>query len=414
MSDRQTTGRMIVVLGGPQGTDAVADLRQIAGITRVASTTDFSEQAVDMADVASAEATVYAELGVAVVAADADQTAALRADVGRRIVAVEPELILYARGADGSPDYVRGYRDGVTDLSARLTSEGDATRALQSYSDTDAYTWGLQAVGVDRTTVTGAGSKVAVLDTGFTFDHPDFAGRTITSQSFVAGEEPADGQGHGTHCVGTITGPAAPAGSRRYGVAPDVDIHVGKVLGNNGSGSDAGILAGINWALASGCQVVSMSLGANVREPSAAYERVGSRALAAGTLIVAAAGNNAKRPDDPGFVGVPANSPSIMAVAAVDHDLQVAPFSAAGTTVEGGQIDVAAPGVDVYSSWLLPQMYNTISGTSMATPHVAGLAALWHQQSGATGRDLWTLLTQHARRLGATSQDVGSGLCLAP
>lgn len=282
------------------------------------------------------------------------------------------------------------------------------------FADTDEYTWGLQAIGADHTTATGTGTRVAVLDTGFTFDHPDFAGRQIVSKSFVAGEDTTDTVGHGTHCVGTVAGPAQPDGSRRYGVAPGVEIYVGKVLGGEGSGSDANILAGINWALAAGCEVISMSLGADVRQPSIAYERVGSRALAAGTLIVAAAGNNAQRPGDPGFVGVPANSPSIMAIAAVDQSLNVAPFSAAGTDIAGGQIDLAAPGVDVYSSWLLPDRYNTISGTSMATPHISGLAALWHERTGATGRDLWTVLTQHAQRLAASSTDVGSGLCLAP
>lgn len=414
---RTATGRVIVVFGDAEQADPAAALRGIAGISHVAQSSDFRGQAVDAAEADAAQATIFTELGVAVVDADADQARALT-DAGRsRILAVEPELVFHAIGtgprATESADYVRGYRDGVTDLAARLDSTG-SIGSRNVFADNDSFTWGLQAVGADRTTFTGAGTKVAVLDTGFDFDHPDFTDREITSKSFVAGEDAADGQGHGTHCVGTVAGPATVNGSRRYGVAPQVDIHVGKVLGNDGSGSDGGILAGINWALAAGCQVISMSLGADVREPSVAYERVGSRALAAGTLIVAAAGNNARRPGDNGFVGVPANSPSIMAVAAVDAQLAVAEFSAAGTSVDGGQIDLAAPGVDVYSSWPMPERYNTISGTSMATPHVSGLAALWHQQSGATGRDLWTLLTQHAQRLTGASVDVGSGLCLAP
>lgn len=415
MTTPQSTRRVVVVFsGGDDVTDPAAVLRQVAGISEVATTTDFHGQAIDMSQSDAADATVFVELGVAVVDADPDQTAALRALDGGVILAVEPERIFYAIGSPDSADYVRGYRDGVADLSARLVPGGGLPGVRDTYDDTDADTWGLQATGASRTTATGAGTKVAVLDTGFTFEHPDFAGRTIISKSFIAGEDATDVHGHGTHCVGTVAGPAHPAEVRRYGVAPEVEIHVGKVLGNDGSGTDAGILAGINWALASGCQVVSMSLGADVRTPSVAYERVGSRALAAGTLIVAAAGNNAHRPGDPGFVGVPANSPSVMAIAAVDHTLHVAPFSAAGTAIEGGQVDVAAPGVDVFSSWLMPQRYNTISGTSMATPHVAGLAALWHQQTGATGRELWTQLVQHAQRLATASTDVGSGLCLAP
>ncbi|MGV9714021.1 S8 family serine peptidase [Gordonia sp. NPDC003424] len=412
MTSTESISRVIVVFGEPaEVPDPAAVLRDIAGISEVASTADFHGQVIDMS---AADATLFAELGVAVVAADADQADALRAVDGGVILAVEPERVYYAIESPESADYVRGYRDGVADLSARLVPDIGIPGMREMYDDTDAYTWGLQATGADRTTATGTGTKVAVLDTGFTFDHPDFAGRTIVSRSFISGEDARDAHGHGTHCVGTVAGPAHPDGTRRYGVAPDVEIHVGKVLGNDGSGTDAGILAGINWAIASGCQVISMSLGADVRTPSVAYERVGSRALTAGTLIVAAAGNNANRPADPGFVGVPANSPSIMAIAAVDHTMRVATFSAAGTAVEGGQIDVAGPGVDVYSSWLMPQRYNTISGTSMATPHVAGLAALWHQQTGATGRDLWTQIVQHAQRLTAASTDVGSGLCLAP
>ena len=103
-----------------------------------------------------------------------------------------------------------------------------------------------------------------------------------------------------------------------------------------------------------------------------------------------------------------------MAVAAVDPALAVAPFSAAAIDVDGGEIDIAAPGVDVYSTWLMPQRYNTISGTSMATPHVAALAALWHQRTGATGADLWTALTGAAERLRGAPTDVGIGLTVAP
>lgn len=190
---------------------------------------------------------------------------------------------------------------------------------------------------------------------------------------------------------------------------------MGKVLSNQGSGSDTSILAGMNWAIANGCRVISMSLGADVRTVSAAYEAVGRRALAAGTLIVAAAGNNARRSlGNTGFVGIPANSPSIMAVGAVDSRLRIAEFSARSNPVVGGQVDIAAPGVAVYSSWPMPQRYHTISGTSMATPHVAGIAALWSQSTGATGPTLWSALVRAATRLRLPSVDVGAGLAQAP
>ena len=122
-----------------------------------------------------------------------------------------------------------------------------------------------------------------------------------------------------------------------------------------------------------------MSLGARVRvdtPPSVIFEQVGQRALRAGTLIVAAAGNDSNRPFAIDPVSHPANCASIMAVAALDQQLQVARFSNAGLNPQGGQVDLAGPGVAVHSAWPRPDLHNRISGTSMATPHVAGIAAL--------------------------------------
>ena len=193
-------------------------------------------------------------------------------------------------------------------------------------------------------------------------------------------------------------------------------IFAGKVLSNGGSGSDGGILAGIDWAITQGCQVISMSLGADVPRVHPPYTAAGRRALDKGTLIVAAAGNNAMRTDLKfGFVGAPANSPYIVAVGALNQQLDVAFFSARTLPdVLGGQVDVAGPGYQVYSSWPMPTRYRAISGTSMATPHVSGLAALWAEATGYRGQALWSLLTQNGRRLLAPSLDVGSGLVLAP
>ena len=115
----------------------------------------------------------------------------------------------------------------------------------------------------------------------------------------MADEEGQDGHGHGTHCIGTACGPKQPGQLPRYGIAYETDIYAGKVLSNRGSGSDAGILAGIEWVIANDCAVVSMSLGASTtpgQSFSRVFENVARRALAAGTLIIATAGNDSSRP----------------------------------------------------------------------------------------------------------------------
>ena len=413
------TGRQVVVLAPKSGkTNPARVLASIAGFSNVTRSKDFEFQAVSMSESNAADATVFDELGVAVVSSDPDQRSALMAAAaeGDVVLSVEPELIHHALTV--TADYTRGYHDGVTDLYERLNGDNGstATAVAPTPADNDQFTWGLQATRVSSSSRTGRGVRIAVLDTGFDVDHPDFVGRSVTTQSFIAGETVQDAHGHGTHCIGTSCGPVRPDGTRRYGVATEAEIFAGKVLSDGGSGSDSGILAGINWALANDCKIVSMSLGADVDQVSNLYEVVGKRALDRGTLIIAAAGNNARRPGDPGFVGVPANSKSIMAIAALDPSNRPARFSARSSsrTGDGGRIDLAAPGLNVFSSWPMSQRYNTISGTSMATPHVAGIAALWLEESGLTGRELWALLVQNARALDVPSVDVGAGLAQAP
>lgn len=413
-----TTGRFIVVFA--DGADARSMLTETAGLRAVADSRDFAAQAVDFARTEGSDAVWFDNLGVAVVTAAPDQLGALRtAETGSAaIVSVSPELIHHVLADAG---YVQGYRDGVNDLAGRLGATGSPDEAAAAapkppFADNAQFTWGLQATGAATSPQSGAGIKVAVLDTGFDVGHPDFAGRNVTTQSFVAGETVQDGHGHGTHCIGTSCGSKSPGSGPRYGVAYGASIFAGKVLGDNGSGSDGNIIAGINWAIENQCHIVSMSLGADVAQVHPPYTVVGKRALDAGTLIVAAAGNNAdRRVGNFGFVGTPANSPYIMAVGALDQKLEMAFFSARTLPdVQGGQVDIAAPGYQVYSSWPMPTRYKTISGTSMATPHVAGLAALWAELTGYRGRDLWATLAQDSQRLLQPSVDVGGGLALAP
>ncbi len=404
-----TTGRSVVVFADP-AEDTAAALRRLAGVSDVVDSRDVEPGDVDARQLGQAEAVVFPGLGLAVATLEPQQLAGVES-----VLAVTPELVhhVLVEIPDG---YLTGYRDAVDDLTGRLLGMGGSpTPGAPLFADTPEYTWGLQATEVVSSPRTGRGIRVAVLDTGLDLAHPDLAGRAVTATSFVPGQSAQDGHGHGTHCVGTACGPRTVEGSRGYGVASEAEVFVGKVLSDEGSGTDAEILAGIAWAVRNGCQVISMSLGADTPEPSPAYTAAGRRALDQGSLIVAAAGNNGDRGSGGfGFVGAPANSPDILAVGALDPFLEVAWFSARSTAVPGGQVDLAAPGVDVYSSWPLPDRYNTISGTSMATPHVAGLAALWAEETGLRGRDLWWALDRASRRLPIASVDVGSGLPLAP
>jgi subtilisin family serine protease len=427
------TGRYLVLLDPYALEEGVAALRDRAGLT-LANTADSDSGALGPEELQGADGVLFDRLGVAVVEIEPDRLPALTsAATDQRPLVVERERAVRAIG-DGGPgltatwpgaglsaEYLRGYRDAVQHLltSAGATAVGGVGAGAAPEWDESEATWGLQATDTLRSPLTGAGVKVAVLDTGFDLAHPDFAGRAVVGQRFVDGEGVQDGHGHGTHCIGTACGPARPGVLPRYGVAGGAEIFAGKVLDDRGSGVDGGILAGMNWAVTNECRVVSMSLGAPTQPGqtySTVFEQVASRALAQGTLMVAAAGNESER--DMGVVspvGHPANCPSILAVAALDPALQVAVFSNRGINPNGGQVDIAAPGVDVRSSWPMPTRYQTISGTSMATPHVAGVTALLAQaHPDAPAADLHRMLVAGARRLPSPSADVGAGLLQAP
>src|SRR3954471_9918852 len=249
----ETTGRQIVVFADSED-DTAIDLSG-AGITNVADSRDFSGGEIAADVLQSADATVFAELGIAVVSADAAQLGALQAGIpsGRQVLSVSPELIHHVL-RENVLGYARAYRDGVSDLADHLMeSHGHGTASVAAdptqptFADTAQATWGMQAVQAPSSPRSGKGIRVAVLDTGFDTAHPDFAGRTVTTQSFVAGDPPQDGHGHGTHCIGTSCGPRTPSTGPRYGIAYEADIYAGKVLSNAGSGSGAPIRARLKW-----------------------------------------------------------------------------------------------------------------------------------------------------------------------
>jgi subtilisin family serine protease len=450
------TGRTLVLFAEDDPAAALTELWNIAGL-----------QAEGVRDLSPDQPVggnlFFEELGVAVLeSSDPEQSARLAsaASSRRTILASEPERIVYALGV-ASPqgilpapsnghrapqpppaapgllpppslagreaeaagtlaafgEFMRGYREAVCHIEALVSALRDGaspptSQRLGSTARSD-VTWGLALTGVADSRYSGRGIRVAVLDTGFAQGHPDFAGRAVTAKSFVDGETADDGHGHGTHCIGTACGPRAPTGGvPRYGIAYEAEVFAGKVLSNAGSGADGGILAGINWAVRQRADVISMSLGSRVAPGatySAVYEATARRAAAKGSLIVAAAGNDSTRPGYIAPVGHPANCPSIVAVAALDAQLQVAPFSNGGLTAGGGEINIAAPGVDVLSSWPMPTRYRSLQGTSMAAPHVAGIAALYAEATGLRGFALANALLSPARRL-TPPRDFGWGL----
>ena len=265
--------------------------------------------------------------------------------------------------------------DGYGHINASKAFETLLGITLNDTPDLGGNLWGLDNInapevwsgGNSFSGVTGYGSTVAVIDTGVDLDHPEFQGRITNGYDFVDNDNNADdGNGHGTHVAGTIGG--ANDGRGITGVAPDASIMPIRVLGNDGYGYTSDIIAGVYWATDNGADVINLSLGGG------GYSQAMADAIAYasnnGSVVVMAAGNSGGRsPDYPAAHAVDHG----IAVGAVNQQKSMAGFSnRAGTTT----LDyVTAPGVNIYSS-VPGGGYSSFSGTSMATPHVAGLAGL--------------------------------------
>lgn len=309
--------------------------------------------------------------------------------------------------------------------------------------------WGIRAVGADTSSFSGDGIVVAVLDTGIDPKHPAFKGVKIVPRNFTGDAAGDDVDGHGTHCAGTLFG--RDVAGTRIGVARGVKkALIGKVIGKDGADTLA-VAEAIQWALNENANIISMSLGFDFPDYQRELEEGGlpadiatSRALdgyrrnvalfeqLAGmverradltgvpAIVVAAAGNESRVDEDPRFriaVSPPAIANGFISVAALGEAAGkyfVAPFSNTGALVAG-------PGVDITSAKRGGGLA-VDSGTSMAAPHVAGVAALWAEMLSATGRQNPRVLT--ARLVGSAStdnlqagvvpEDVGSGMVTAP
>lgn len=308
-------------------------------------------------------------------------------------------------------------------------------------------TWGVQAVGADTSPYDGEGAVVAILDSGIDRSHPAFQGVDIVPKNFTSADDD-DEDGHGTHCAGTVFGRSIDG--LRIGIAPGVrKALIGKVLAEN-EGSSAQISNAIQWAVDGGANVISMSLGfdfpryveelraegypgelatslalEDYRRNVLLFERQASFIAAIGgfqrpAVLVAAAGNESRRDENPDFeiaVSPPAVADGFISVGAVGpagEKLVIAPFSNTGPRV-------CAPGIAVQSAKPGGGL-TAMDGTSMATPHVAGVAALWIQKLAndemftskiITDRLAGTATTA-ALREGFDPLTVGTGLVRAP
>jgi subtilisin family serine protease len=225
----------------------------------------------------------------------------------------------------------------------------------------------------------GEGIKVAILDTGIDADHPDLEGAVVEARDFT-GEGIEDRNGHGTHCAGIVAARANGVGF--VGAAPECELVVAKVLDGEGRGKLSQLVAGIDWAVEVGADILSLSLAAEADDRE--LHRAVHAALAAGRIVVCAAGNNGALGAN--TIGYPGRYGSVVTVAA--HDAMGHP---SGFSSRGPEIDFMAPGQEIWSTWK-EGGWAQLSGTSMAAPFVAGLAALVLAKHRKPGRHATPIL----------------------
>jgi serine protease AprX len=262
----------------------------------------------------------------------------------------------------------------------------------------------------------GKGVRIAIVDTGIDPMHPDLQGRVVDMADWV-GQGPVDENGHGTHCAGIAAGSGAQSGGRYRGVAPGASIYAAKVLRRNGSGMMSDVMAGIDWAVDQGVQIISLSLGGSGSSDGRdALSEMCDAAVNAGVIVCAAAGN-----DGPGnrTIGSPGASRLAITVgASTDQDL-LAPFSSRGPTADGrvkpdillpGHLITAARAKGTSMGTPIDSYYCEASGTSMATPVAAGLCALLLQMDpGLTPDEIKERLITTAIDLGEPANAQGRG-----
>ncbi|WP_204357818.1 MULTISPECIES: S8 family serine peptidase [unclassified Streptomyces] len=336
--------------------------------------------------------------------------------------------VLDAEAVSAAPAAAAALWEAVTDpgrdAGRRAAAPGIATVWLDAVR-TATLDKSTRQIGADKAWAAGydgAGVKIAVLDTGIDATHADLAGQVVAEQNFSRSADAVDRVGHGTHVASIAAGTGARSAGALKGVAPGAKLLNGKVLDDRGSGNDSGILAGMEWAVAQGADIVNLSLGApdtpQLDPVEAAVDKLSAET---GVLFAVAAGNSGRR--GPGSVQSPGSADGALTVGAVDDADVLAPFSSTGPRVGDGGVkpDVTAPGVDITAAAAPgsvidretgqgPAGYLTISGTSMATPHVAGAAALLKQRHPHwKGPELKGALTASATGAAHTPYQQGTG-----
>jgi subtilisin len=299
--------------------------------------------------------------------------------------------------SDPSVAYVE--EDGIAEASGKKRPAPAPTQPSQPAQVTPA---GITKVwGGSQPSATGAGVKVAVIDTGIDLYHPDLTGRVAGSVTYVSGTTSAnDDNGHGTHVAGTIAASQNTIGV--VGVAPSASLYAVKVLDSRGSGWNSAVATGIDWAADHGVNVANMSLGSPTNDWT--LQSACDDAANRGVLLVCAAGNSGDGDPNTTEIGYPGGYSSCVAVGAIDDTDALAWFSNTGSFV-----DVCAPGVSVYSTYK-GGTYAWMSGTSMASPHASGVAALiWGSTLSPTRATVRTALETRVRDLGPAGTDTGFG-----
>ncbi len=266
--------------------------------------------------------------------------------------------------------------------------------------------WGLRSLNVPEVwkKTQGEGVTVAVLDTGIALEHPDLKDAIIATRDFTGGNDPMDRNGHGSHCSGIVAARANQTGV--IGVAPKAKLMMGKVLNDSGYGMMDWIVEGINWAFESGADIISLSLGSRRSDPK--LEKAVKRVIDGGKIIIAAAGNEGEGRDT---ISYPGHYPGVICVGSINREMRRSYFSSTGPNLA-----IMAPGEDILSCYP-PDKYAKFSGTSMATPFIAGVAALIlskHRKYGGktpceNQQQMYEHLTKVAKDIGDPGWDEYTG-----